>query len=233
MNRYSQTMTIKNIIKYILWRMGYRATMPAIFVNRVPIRDNGEDLVDIKQNHKLFFAPSLAEKEHVFLRQGVYQKLQKAMENLPEGLTFKIYSAYRSMDDQKALWNNTFNKVKAEFPYLMPADLENKVRAICADPRHGFGGHQTGGAVDITLCDLDGNDIDMGGGHLDTKGNTATFTQGLTEEQQQNRRLLYHLMRNAGFQNYPNEWWHYCYGDRMWAAYQCKKYAIYGLVEKD
>lgn len=38
-------------------------------------------------------------------------------------------------------------------------------------------------------------------------------------------------MKKNGFVNYPNEWWHFCYGDRMWAAYSGKKTCFYGLVK--
>ena len=37
-------------------------------------------------------------------------------------------------------------------------------------------------------------------------------------------------MQRAGFVNYPAEWWHFSYGDKMWAAYSHKEYAIYGDV---
>lgn len=45
-----------------------------------------------------------------------------------------------------------------------------------------------------------------------------------------NRRLLYHVMKEAGFANYPEEWWHFSYGDNMWAAINHKLYTIYGGV---
>jgi D-alanyl-D-alanine dipeptidase len=31
-----------------------------------------------------------------------------------------------------------------------------------------------------------------------------------------NRRLLFHAMTNAGFSNYPFEWWHFDYGNQFW-----------------
>jgi D-alanyl-D-alanine dipeptidase len=31
--------------------------------------------------------------------------------------------------------------------------------------------------------------------------------------------------------NYPAEWWHYSYGDRMWAAYSNRRTAIYGVLD--
>ncbi|MBQ7252055.1 MAG: hypothetical protein IJS32_05580 [Kiritimatiellae bacterium] len=37
--------------------------------------------------------------------------------------------------------------------------------------------------------------------------------------------------RAAGFANYPAEWWHFAFGDRLWAACRGKRRAIYGPVE--
>ncbi len=225
-------MTCKDIIRYILWRMKYRAVLPAVFINRVPVKENGEELVDIQQDLSLFFAENLKDGP-VLLRKGVYLRLKKAAGFLPEGCAFKIYSAYRSLQKQHDLWNQKCAEMKEKYPFLTDEDLEQRVRAVCADPRRGYGGHQTGGAIDLTLCDSTGRELDMGSEYFDDSKAHPTFVAGLTNEQQQNRRLLYHTLVEAGFQNYPNEWWHYCYGDRMWAAYQLKKHAIYGLVEKD
>ena len=38
-------------------------------------------------------------------------------------------------------------------------------------------------------------------------------------------------MKKLDFVNFPAEWWHYCYGDRMWAAYKGKKECFYGYIE--
>lgn len=38
-------------------------------------------------------------------------------------------------------------------------------------------------------------------------------------------------MQDADFVNYSGEWWHFCYGDKMWAAYKHRRYAIYGEIE--
>ncbi|MCC6520971.1 hypothetical protein IT403_03270 [Candidatus Nomurabacteria bacterium] len=38
-------------------------------------------------------------------------------------------------------------------------------------------------------------------------------------------------MTSVGFVYYPGEWWHYCYGDRMWAVYSRRKECVYGPVQ--
>ncbi|AYA41285.1 hypothetical protein HZS38_13005 [Xenorhabdus nematophila] len=43
------------------------------------------------------------------------------------------------------------------------------------------------------------------------------------------RRLLYQAMTQVGFSNLPTEWWHYDYGNSLWAFYK-NKTAIYGAT---
>ena len=40
-----------------------------------------------------------------------------------------------------------------------------------------------------------------------------------------------YLMTAAGFVNYSEEWWHYSYGDRLWAR-TFGKTPIYGLCDE-
>ncbi|WP_395142979.1 M15 family metallopeptidase, partial [Armatimonas sp.] len=46
-----------------------------------------------------------------------------------------------------------------------------------------------------------------------------------------NRRTLYGAMIEAGFVNYPNEWWHFEFGTRRWAGGRGMKVALYGSAE--
>lgn len=92
------------------------------------------------------------------------------------------------------------------------------------------GGHQSGGAVDLTLCDREGRPIDMGTGYMEHNDSTATYSKHITSEQRKNRKILLTVMEETGFVNYPAEWWHFAYGDRMWASYKHKRHAIYGNV---
>lgn len=54
-----------------------------------------------------------------------------------------------------------------------------------------------------------------------------TFTKGISKNAKQNRMMLRNVMIKAGFAPYDGEWWHFSYGDREWAYYYRKKYAIY------
>ncbi|MFF7443167.1 M15 family metallopeptidase [Streptomyces sp. NPDC008122] len=51
---------------------------------------------------------------------------------------------------------------------------------------------------------------------------------GLSDRARRNRDLLARTMGDAGFINYPAEWWHWSYGDRYWALITKADSAIYG-----
>jgi D-alanyl-D-alanine dipeptidase len=44
----------------------------------------------------------------------------------------------------------------------------------------------------------------------------------------QRRSLLAAVMQQAGFAQHPNEWWHFSYGDQLWAWRTGGQQAIYG-----
>jgi zinc D-Ala-D-Ala dipeptidase len=107
-----------------------------------------------------------------------------------QGYTIKIFDAYRPSEVQWALWHHT-------------PDPD-----FLADPRRGSP-HSRGVAVDLTLCDAQGNALDMGTPFdhfhpLSHHGNT-----GVSAEAQMNRFILMGIMTTAGWDFYRNEWWHY------------------------
>lgn len=65
--------------------------------------------------------------------------------------------------------------------------------------------------------------------YFEDQAKTRTLTAS-ENEALMNRRFLYTVMKSAGFSNYPEEWWHWSYGDSMDAASVGKPNAIYGGV---
>ena len=96
--------------------------------------------------------------------------------------------------------------------------------------------------MDLTIVDSTGIFLPMGTVFDETseRSGIAWFEKKLEEkesltadeeEAMYNRRLLHYIMSKAGFVNYPDEWWHYDYGDQIWALLKEKKNAIYGVTE--
>lgn len=94
----------------------------------------------------------------------------------------------------------------------------------------GGSSHQCGAAVDLTILDDHNTRLDMGTSFTDFGKKVHTYSDLISDEQRKNRKMLFDLMTETGFINYPLEWWHYSYGDRMWAAYSGQKKCFYGPI---
>jgi zinc D-Ala-D-Ala dipeptidase len=95
------------------------------------------------------------------------------------------------------------------------------LRQYVADPARGSI-HSFGMALDATLIDAQGRELDMGTGfdvmtqlsHPKLEEQHLAAGQ-LTPAQHRNRALLRHALRRAGFHGIDNEWWHFEMGDRQ------------------
>lgn len=95
-----------------------------------------------------------------------------------------------------------------------------ELRLYLANPARGSI-HSYGMALDLTLVDADGVELDMGTGFDDmTELSHPALEEGfvlageLSEQQLANRRLLREAMLQAGFLGINTEWWHFDCGDR-------------------
>lgn len=212
---------------YFLFKLGKRKILPSKIINLVKVVENGEKLIKITCNN------IIVDKrvKYPYLRESLVLKLELISELLKEkGYTLKIYDAYRSYEDQKKSWDKRLKETKIEHPNVDIKELERLTSLKVAKPTKGHGGHQTGGAIDVTLIDKNGNELDMGTKYAEHNSKTKTDSNEITQEQKENRRILYDVLTDADFVNFPAEWWHYCYGDNMWAAYKKKKKCMYGFI---
>jgi D-alanyl-D-alanine dipeptidase len=164
---------------------------------------------------------------HIIARKTVVQKLLDAERLLPKGYRFKIYDAYRPIAVQQALWDYFRAQKETQNPDKTPKEID-KITAFCVSfPSYNVlepSLHNTGGAVDLTIIDENGNELDMGCefDEFSNKSWTNHFEQDCYNGEnndvvRDNRRLLYNVMTAVGFTNLPSEWWHFDYGDDKWA----------------
>jgi len=205
-----------------------------------PPEECGEELVDLAE-----VAPEIAydafylkagrpgAMERCLLRKTVAERLKQAAAYLPEGYSLLIYDVLRPLSVQRSLYEECLENMKASHPQASEEELIELVDPFVAYPRTNPARpapHTTGGAVDLTLC-KDGIEVDMGTRFDDTS--PKAWTRWLEEhdenpEARDNRRLLYAAMTEAGFASYECEWWHFAYGERMWAM-KNKTIPIYGF----
>lgn len=69
--------------------------------------------------------------------------------------------------------------------------------------------HMKGSAVDMTLTDMEGTELDMGTCFDFFDPLAWHGAAGITAEQAENRRLLREVMEQCGFRPFEQEWWHY------------------------
>lgn len=184
------------------------------FVN-IAEYSNGLILVDM-QYYKQGISGAIAT---AYARKTIADMLIKAAHNLPEGLHLKILDAWRPINVQEHLFNIFYKKLKKEFAHLTDTELLEKTKQYVSVPNDIYL-HGSGGAVDVTMTDDHGNDVNMGTlfDDISDKTHTDYFENRYNIKIIFNRRILYKAMTDAGFVNNPNEWWHYDYGDALWAT---------------
>lgn len=168
-----------------------------------------------------------------FVRKSVADRLLKALQLLPDGYTFVILDAWRPYEVQLSLFNGYYNQIKEANPdILSEEELHNRTLEFVSYPdrskKFSFV-HSSGGAVDITIIDDKGIELDMGSefDEFSDRSYTDWYERNdISDTIRDNRRLLHNVMLSCGFTNYPSEWWHYDYGDIFWSYYTGKE-AIY------
>lgn len=92
--------------------------------------------------------------------------------------------------------------------------------------------HRAGAAVDLTLVDTDGRELDLGTPMNATPEESAgacyTDAAGISEQARTHREILEHVLTAVGLVSYPTEWWHWSFGDCCWALATGAASACYG-----
>lgn len=212
-------------------------------INNIPINENNEPLIDLKEQNELAYGPPpdtpLTMNDYTKIRKTIYEKLCQAQNKLPNGWKFRIYEGLRSLNVQKILFDSLYNSLKLKKLAQSEEELFKQTSLLIA-PVKFFNGtinipaHSTGGAVDLEVTNKDGDLVNFG---MEIKDwNTVapniceTFSQNISEEARKNRKILLDIMYGQEFVNYPYEWWHFSYGDRLWAYLMNKNEAFYGGI---
>ena len=128
-----------------------------------------------------------------YLRYGTVKRLQYVQDVMREqGLTLKIWDAFRPLWAQQALWE----------AYPDPTYVSNP-------EERGYTSHNFGNTVDITVVREDGSEIPLPTGFDDFSLKADRDYDDCTEEEAENAWMLDQTMSDAGFEGYWGEWWHY------------------------
>lgn len=147
----------------------------------IPVAENNEPLVPIGllSDHPTLFTSSIYYGERsdspyqptglhgalitIFARTSIAERLEQAQHLLPAGYRLVIFDIYRPLHVQRTLFNHYLNSLRQTAPHTSEEDLIRQTEdyvylpsqdSDCPSP------HNTGGAVDVALIQLNPTDSD-------------------------------------------------------------------------
>lgn len=204
-------------------------------VGAIPVAECDEELVDVRGCGLLLVDPRKQDPADAFahLRSGVLERLLHAQSRLPRGLRLLFVEGYRPPSLQREYFDEYAGQLRALHPAWSEEEVHSAASRYVSPP--AIAPHSAGAAVDLTLADADGRELDLGtrmnADPEESEGACYTHAVNISEEARANREVLGAVLTAAGLVNYPTEWWHWSFGDRYWALATEQAAARYGPKE--
>ncbi|MCF2536073.1 M15 family metallopeptidase [Streptomyces sp. FB2] len=204
-------------------------------VAAIPVAECGELLVDVRCGGSLLVDVREQDPADAFayLREGVLERLLTAQAMLPRDLRLLFVEGYRPPSLQRQYFEEYVGRLRADHPEWPAEQIHAAASRYVSPP--DIAPHSAGAAVDLTLADADGRELDLGtrmnADPEESLGACYTDALNISEEARANRKVLGAVLTAAGLVNYPTEWWHWSFGDRYWALTTGEVAALYGPKE--
>lgn len=190
-----------NIIVILILFPGFLISQePGDLVNITEI--DSTIIVELKYATKdNFLGDTLYSANICLLRRAVAERLVQVHQTLRKrGFGLKIWDGYRPLSVQKKMWK------KLPDPKYV------------ANPQRGSN-HNRGAAVDVTLVDLKGHELEMPTDFDDFSPKARSDYPSVSDQAKRNRKILQDAMQEQRFLTISSEWWHFNDKD-------CKKYSV-------
>ncbi|MFJ6012279.1 M15 family metallopeptidase [Streptomyces sp. NPDC092952] len=204
-------------------------------VTAIPVAECGERLVDVRRAGSLLIDTREQRPADAFayLREGVLERLVEAQTSLPREVRLLFVEGYRPPSLQREYFDEYADQLRAAHPGWSPEEIHSAASRYVSPP--DIAPHSAGAAVDLTLADAEGRELDLGtrmnADPEESEGACYTHATNIGEKARANRRLLGTVLAAAGLVNYPTEWWHWSFGDRYWALTTGEAAVLYGPRE--
>lgn len=158
----------------------------------------------------------------IMVRQPLIKRLHQAAAMIPVGFELTVLDGWRSEELQREVYKRISQSAQAagdgKDAAVFAFDLDR--RGVTLPYPSDDAPHRTGGAVDVALFGPDGKAWPMGTEFDEISDRSAMRALEESEVAERaaviGRRVLYFAMVAAGFVNYPEEWWHFDYGNAFW-----------------
>ncbi|WP_055527466.1 M15 family metallopeptidase [Streptomyces graminilatus] len=203
-------------------------------VAAIPMRECGQQLVDVRDGGRLQVDVRKQDARGAFayLREEVHDRLMQAQALLPGGLRLLFVEGYRPPALQRQYFEEYAAELARAHPSWVAAQVREAASRYVSPPE--IAPHSSGAAVDVTLVDPLGREMDMGTrvNASPEESNNACYTDApdISPQARANRDTLGGALSEAGLVNYGTEW-HWSYGDRYWALMTGQPAALYGPIE--
>ena len=201
-----------------------------------PILENNSPLVSLKDSgFNLIFEPASKKDYKYLVREEIIEKIGRISKSLDkEDKRLIIRSVWRSFDHQQLIWDNKVKYLLKEHPEKSIDEIHELVAHFIAPSDKSM--HSTGGAVDGLIYDLINDCVmDFGtnkGLSIDLNELCFPYHPDISTTAKSNRKLLIDLFEKEGFVCDNKEYWHFDYGNAVWAAKIGKKHAFYNVVKR-
>ncbi len=132
-------------------------------VAAIPVRECGEPLVDVRSGPvPLLVDARRSDPDGSFahLRERVREQLVAAQAQLPDGLRLLVVEGYRPLHLQTEYFERYAQSLRTRHPQWTTREVRDAASRYVSPPE--IAPHSAGAAVDLTLVDAGGRELDMG-----------------------------------------------------------------------
>lgn len=189
----------------------------------------------------------------VYVREGFGEQLVKAQRLLPSNMSLLGLDGHRRLQVQSSLYYYYYERLNMLYPDWTAEQLQEHTVRYVSKPSSNPNipaPHNTGGSLDLWIVNIDpetrqtadntqilasavwlpaGAKFDHGGEKAALRHYEEHDENNASEVFRRNRRTLYWLMREVGIEAYPDEYWHYNFGNQMAAKTAGNEVAVYGV----
>ena len=172
------------------------------------------------------------EYDGVYVRSELLKRLTSAAQALGDPYKLVIRTGHRPIGVQKRLLKECAADYKRNNPGISDEKALEHARTFVSDPDFTLPPHVCGAAVDVEIINSNTSTyLDFGSTMNDDSEKSFLYYPDLTNEQRENRLMLVTIMLDAGLASCMPEWWHFSYGDQVWAWFYGEHNSLYSFID--
>jgi D-alanyl-D-alanine dipeptidase len=178
------------------------------------------------------YIASHPEYKGVYIRSELASRLQTAASALDDKYRLVIRAGHRPIEVQRRILIDCADDYKQANPGASDKEALEHAREFVSDPDLTLPPHVCGAAVDIDVKDIATDQLlDFGSKLNDDTEDSFLWYPDLTQKQKNNRLMLLTVMLDAGLASCMPEWWHFSYGDQVWAWFYGEEDSLYSPID--